>query len=71
MDTNALHKLGSILYWIYTLRSESLDMESYSKYCDKIYEALLDIAPEYKPRQINTDFMDIILETNRRLNNEY
>jgi hypothetical protein len=43
-------------------------METYSKYCDKIYEALLDIAPEYKPKQINTDFMDIILETNRRLN---
>lgn len=64
-----LEKLGSILYWIYTLRSESLDMETYSIYCDKIYEALLDIAPEYKPKQINTDFIDIILETNRRLNN--
>ena len=63
-----LNKLGIILYWIYTLRSESLDMETYSKYCDKIYEALLDIAPEYKPKQIDTDFMDIILETNRRLN---
>lgn len=64
-----LDKLGSILYWIYTLRSESLDMETYSKYCNTIYDTLLDIAPEYKPKQINTDFIDIILETNRRLNN--
>ena len=69
MESSTLHKLGSILYHIYTLCSESLDMESYSKCCDKIYEALLDIAPEYKPRQLNVDFMDIILETNRRLNN--
>ena len=71
MESSTLHKLGSILYYIYTLRSEKLDVDTYSKVCDKIYEALLDIAPEYKPRQLNVDFMDIILETNRRLNNEY
>lgn len=70
MKSGTLSKLGSILYYIYTLRSEGLNIKEFSRCCDKIYEALLDIAPNYKPRQLNTDFMDIILETNRRLNNE-
>lgn len=69
METS-LHKLGSILYWIYTLRSENLDRYTYASYCDKIYEALLDIAPEYKPKQIDPYFLDIITQTNRRLRNE-
>ena len=64
-----LNKLGTILYWIYTLRSESLDMETYSKYCNTIYDALSDIAPKYKPKQIDPYFLDIIIQTNRRLNN--
>lgn len=42
-------------------------METYSRYCDKIYEALLDIAPQYKPKQIDPYFLDIIVQTNRRL----
>lgn len=62
-----LNKLGTILYWIYTLRSESLDVETYSRYCNTIYDALLDIAPEYKPKQIDPYFLDIIIQTNRRL----
>ncbi len=61
-----LNKLGTILYWIYTLRSESLDIETYSRYCNTIYDALLDIAPEYKPKQIDPYFLDIIIQTNRR-----
>ena len=64
---NKLHKLGKILYWIYTLKSESLDAETYSRCCDSIYEALLDIAPQYKPKQIDPYFLDIIVQTNRRL----
>lgn len=70
MNKNTLSKLGSILYWVYTLRSEKLDINTYSKVCDKIYEALLDIAPEYKPKQIDPYFLDIIVQTNRRLSNE-
>lgn len=69
MNKNTLSKLGSILYWVYTLRSEKLDINTYSKVCDKIYEALLDIAPEYKPKQIDPYFLDIIVQTNRRLSN--
>lgn len=64
-----LNKLGTILYWIYTLRSESLDADTYSRYCNTIYDALLDIAPEYKPKQIDPYFLDIIIQTNRRLRN--
>ena len=66
MDTR-FYKLGKILYWIYTLKDEKLDANTYSKYCDTIYEALLDIAPEYKPKQIDPYFLDIIVQTNRRL----
>lgn len=69
MNKKVLSKLGSILYWVYTLKSEKLDITTYSKVCDKIYEALLDVAPEYKPRQIDPYFLDIIVQTNRRLNN--
>ena len=70
MKQSTLSKLGSILYYIYTLRSEGLDIQDFSKCCDKIYEALLDIAPEYKPKQIDPEFLDIIVQTNRRINNE-
>ena len=69
MNKKVLSKLGSILYWIYTLKSEQLDITTYSKVCDKIYEALLDVAPEYKPKQIDPYFLDIIVQTNRRLSN--
>lgn len=65
-----LDKLGSILYWIYTLKSERLTDYEYNKYCDKVYEALLDIAPEHKPKQIDPYFLDIITQTNRRLRDE-
>jgi len=68
MNKKILQKLGFIIYHILTLKSEDLDRVTYNKICDKIYETLLDIAPEYKPRQIDTDFLDIITKTNRRLN---
>jgi len=64
---SSLHKLGRILYHIYTLKSEDIDINTYSKYCSEIYKALSEVAPRSKPKQINTDFIDIILETNRRL----
>ena len=69
MNKRVLQKLGFIIYRILTLKSEHMDRETYERVCNTIYDTLLDIAPEYKPKQIDTDFLDIIVQTNRRLRN--
>ena len=68
MENRLLRKLGIVLYHIYNMQEEPMDVKSYASCCDKIYEALLDIAPPDKTRTVNEDFKDIIDETNRRLN---
>ena len=71
MKDNVLDKLGHILYWIYTLRNEKLTPTRYAQCCDKIYDTLLEIAPEPSPRQLDPELKEFVDVTNRRLNDTY
>lgn len=69
MGNKSLQKLGFIIYHILTLKSERLDSYTYAKYCDTIYDTLLEIAPCGRERILNPDIKEFVEQTNRRLNN--
>ena len=70
MRRSTLRKLGFIIYHVLTLKSEDISMDDYTRCCDKIYETLLEVAPEVPKRELNPDIKEFVELTNRRLNNE-